>query len=48
MAWSCPGLADTPCKGRRTLKVSVNNVFIEEAGAAGEEVSNTVVEAAAS
>ena len=46
--WSFPGLADTPCKGRRTLKVSVNHVFIEEAGAAGEEVSAAVVETATS
>ena len=46
--WSCPVLTDTPCKGRRTLKVSVNHVFIEEAGAAGEKVSTAVVEAATS
>ena len=46
--WSCPVLTDTPCKGRRTLKVSVNHVFVEEAGAAGEEVLTAVVEAATS
>ncbi len=45
-SWSCPVLTDTPCKGLRTLKVSVNSVFVEEAGAAGEEVSTAVVEAA--
>ena len=43
-----PVLTDTPCKGRWTLKVSVNHVFVEEAGAAGEKVSTAVVEAATS
>ena len=46
--WSCPGLTDTICKGRRTLEVSVNYAFIEEAGAAGEEASSAAVEAATS
>ena len=38
--WSCPGLAETTCRGRETLQANVKYIFIEEAAAGGEAATS--------